>query len=80
MCFTSCRSVYLSCLFISKKFDRIDKPDFFKQRAADGLSIRFFLNQRASDLAVAIHLTEDLKGINLNKKKIKLVYAMYMGY
>lgn len=33
-----------------KKFDRIDKPDFFKQRAADGLSIRFFLNQRASNL------------------------------
>lgn len=52
--------------FLLKKFDWIDKPDFFKQRAADGLSIRFFLNQRASDLAVAIHLTEDLKGINLN--------------
>lgn len=54
-------------IFLVEKI-RLDRQTrfFFKQRAADGLSIRFFLNQRASDLAVAIHLTEDLKGINLN--------------
>lgn len=40
----------------------------------------FDLFKLESFIFVVIYLIEDLKGINLNKKKIKLVFVMYMGY
>lgn len=68
-------------IFLVEKIRSDRQPRFFQTESCRWFVYPiFFLNQRASDLAVAIHLTEDLKGINLNLKKIKLVYAMYMGY
>lgn len=54
-------------IFLVEKIRLDRQTSFFSNRELQIVCLSdFFLNQRASDLAVAIHLTEDLKGINLN--------------
>lgn len=56
-------------IFLVEKIRSDRQTRFFQTESCRWFVYPIFLNQRASDLAVAIHLTEDLKGINLNFKK-----------
>lgn len=66
-------------IFLVEKI-RLDRQTRFFQTESCRWFVYPIFFKPESFRSAAIHLTEDLKGINLNLKKIKLVYAMYMGY
>lgn len=53
-------------IFLAEKIRSDRQTRFFQTESCRWFVYPIYSNQRASDLAVDIHLTEDLKGINLN--------------